>query len=224
MKFRKGTLFLKIFLWFWATVIATGIALVVTFLLQPGKMSSRWHSSLARAVDYSGAIAVEEAELHGPSAASFYMKQMGSSTHTHACLFDEAGEVVAGDSCELFAGNISHVRSTQSESTFVKEGLARVAVPIRSNRGRKYIYAAEVPTGAPTIGRTAIAVRICVVLLVSFCVCYLLARYLTAPILRLREASQLLAAGNLSTRASKCFSTRVACRYLPTRHYRIIRN
>ena len=203
MRFRKGSLFLKIFLWFWATVIVTGIALVVTFLLQPGKMSSRWHSSLTRTVDYSGAIAVEEAELHGPSAASVYMKQMGSSTHTHACLFDEEGEVVAGDSCELFAQNISHVRSGQRESIFVRDGLALVAVSLRSNRGRKYIYAGEVPTGAPAIGRTAIAVRICVVLLVSFGICYLLARYLTAPILHLREASQLLAAGNLSTRASE---------------------
>jgi two-component system, OmpR family, sensor histidine kinase CpxA len=202
MKLRRRSLFLKIFLWFWTTVIVIGLSLVVTFLLQPGRMSSRWHDSLANAVYYSGAVAVEEAELHGASAASFYMQQMGSNTHTHACLFDEAGSMIAGDSCELFARNISSVRSTQHVSISVKEGVARVAVPIRGNIGRKYIYAAEVPTGAPAIGRTAIVVRICVVLLVSFCVCYLLARYLTAPILRLREASQRLAAGDLSTRAS----------------------
>ena len=39
-------------------------------------------------------------------------------------------------------------------------------------------------------------------LLVSGFICYLLARYLTAPVLRLREASQHLAAGDLSTRAA----------------------
>jgi two-component system, OmpR family, sensor histidine kinase CpxA len=202
MKFRKHSLFLKIFLWFWATVIVIGISLVVTFILQPGRMSSRWHDSLTNAARYSGAVAVEEAELHGAPAASLYMEQMGSSTHTRECLFDKTGVVIAGESCELFARNISQVKFTQKVSIFVREGIARVAMPIAGSSGKEYIYAAEIPVGTPAISRTAIIVRVCVVLLVSFCICYLLARYLTAPVLRLREATQLLAAGDLSTRAS----------------------
>src|SRR5262249_23597904 len=137
MRFPKQSLFLKIFLWFWATVIVTGIALVFTFLLQPGRMSSRWHSSLVNAARYSGTVAVEEAELHGTHAASLYIGQMGSSTLTHACLFDEAGDAMAGDGCELFAGNISRLRSTQDVSIFVKDGIARIALPIVSSGGRK---------------------------------------------------------------------------------------
>jgi two-component system, OmpR family, sensor histidine kinase CpxA len=202
MKHPKHSLFLKIFLCFWATVIAIGVALVLTFLLQPGRMSARWHDSLRSSARYSGTIAVEEAELHGAPAASLYMKQMSAGTHTHACLFDEAGNAIAGDGCDLFARNISLVRSTQTLSSSVKDGVARVALPIESSSGRKYIYAGEIPIGAPAFTRTAIVVRVCVVLLVSFCICYLLSRYLTAPIVRLREASQLLAAGDLSTRAS----------------------
>jgi two-component system sensor histidine kinase CpxA len=202
MKLPKHSLFLKIFLWFWATVIVIGVALVFTFLLQPGRTSARWHDSLRSAARYSGTIAVEEAELHGAPAASLYMKQMSAGTHTHACLFDEAGNAIAGDHCDLFARNISLVRETQTLSSFVKDGIARVALPIESSSGRKYIYAGEIPTGTPAFTRTAIAVRVCVVLLVSFCICYLLSRYLTAPIVRLREAAQLLAAGHLSTRAS----------------------
>ena len=208
MRSRGGSLFLKIFLWFWATVVAIGIALVFTFLLQPGKMASRWHASLTNSVRYSGAIAVEETELHGAPAASLFMSQMASSTRTHACLFDADGAAIAGDSCELFAGSVRRVRFTQKESIFVREGLARVAVPMQSSSGKQYIYAAEIPTGAPTISGTAIAVRVCVVLFVSFCICYLLARYLTAPILRLREASQRLAAGELSSRAAESMERR----------------
>lgn len=45
-----------------------------------------------------------------------------------------------------------------------------------------------------------VALRVVIALLVSGSICYLLARYLTAPILRLRQASQHLAAGDLSTR------------------------
>jgi two-component system sensor histidine kinase CpxA len=202
MTLHKHSLFLKIFLWFWATVIVIGIALVITFILQPGRMSSRWHDSLTNAARYSGTVAVEEAELHGAPAASSYMQQMGSSTHTHACLFDKMGLAIAGDGCELFTRNISVVRSTQHVSIFLRDGIARVAMPLVSSSRREYIYAAEIPEGTPAISRTAIVVRACVVLLVSFCICYLLARYLTAPVLRLREATQLLAAGDLSTRAS----------------------
>ncbi len=70
---------------------------------------------------------------------------------------------------------------------------------------REYIYAVEEaerhgpPSGISLLG---VALRWSVTLLVSGLICYLLTRYLTAPILRLREASQRLAQGDLSTRAA----------------------
>jgi two-component system sensor histidine kinase CpxA len=198
-----NSLFWKIFLWFWATVIVIALSMVVTFLLDPARNSSRWHESLSRMARYSGTAAMEEAELHGAPAASAFMKDVGNTTQMNACLLDETGEVIAGDRCELFARNISLARSTQHISVFVKDGIARVALPISSTSGRNYIYAGEIPVGAPGIGKTAIVVRLCLAFFVSFCICYLLTRYLTAPILRLREASHRLAAGDLSTRASE---------------------
>jgi two-component system sensor histidine kinase CpxA len=203
-----NSLFWKIFLWFWATVIVIALSMVVTFLLDPARNSSRWHESLSRMALYSGTAAMEEAELHGAPAASAYMKDVGNTTHMNACLLDEAGEVIAGDRCELFTRNISLARSTQHISVSVKDGVARVALPILSTSGRKYIYAGEIPVGAPDIGKSAIVVRLCLAFFVSFCICYLLTRYLTAPILRLREASHRLAAGDLSTRASESMERR----------------
>jgi two-component system sensor histidine kinase CpxA len=203
-----NSLFWKIFLWFWATVIVIALSMVVTFLLDPARNSSRWHESLSRMALYSGTAAMEEAELHGAPAASAYMKDVGNTTHMNACLLDEAGEVIAGDRCELFTRNISLARSTQHISVSVKDGVARVVLPILSTSGRKYIYAGEIPVGAPDIGKSAIVVRLCLAFFVSFCICYLLTRYLTAPILRLREASHRLAAGDLSTRASESMERR----------------
>jgi hypothetical protein len=43
MKITMQSLFLKIFFWFWATAIVTGIALVITFILGPGSVPSWWH-------------------------------------------------------------------------------------------------------------------------------------------------------------------------------------
>jgi two-component system sensor histidine kinase CpxA len=203
-----NSLFWKIFLWFWATVIVIALSMIATFLLDPAKNSSRWHESLSRMARYSGTAAMEEAELHGAPAASAYMKDVGNTTHMNACLLDETGEVIAGDRCELFTRNISLARSTQHISVSVKDGIARVALPILSVSGRNYIYAGEIPVGAPGIGKSAIVLRLCLAFFVSFCICYLLTRYLTAPILRLREASHRLAAGDLSTRASESMEQR----------------
>jgi two-component system sensor histidine kinase CpxA len=197
------SLFWKIFLWFWATVVVIALSLVATFFLDPGKTSSRWHESLTRTAHYSGTAAIEEAELHGAAAASVYMKDLEANTHLHACLLNEAGDVIAGDACTLFARNISLARSTRNISVFLKDGIARVALPISMTNGRNYTYAAEIPIAAPGgISKTAVAIRLCLAFFVSFCICYLLTRYLTAPILRLREASHRLAAGDLTTRAS----------------------
>src|SRR3984957_12880567 len=100
-----NSLFWKIFLCFWATVIVIALSMVVTFLLDPARNSSRWHESLSRMARYSGTATVEEVELHGASVASAYVRDVGNTTHMNACLLGETGEVIAGDHCELFARN-----------------------------------------------------------------------------------------------------------------------
>jgi two-component system sensor histidine kinase CpxA len=76
---------------------------------------------------------------------------------------------------------------------------------LKGGNGHEYIFATELPAGpraALGLNRTTIALQWGVALLVSGLICYLLTRYLTAPILRLRAASQQLATGDLSIRAA----------------------
>jgi two-component system sensor histidine kinase CpxA len=87
----------------------------------------------------------------------------------------------------------------------MRYGIARVAMRLKGSDGHEYIFATELPAGpraALGLNRTTIALQWGVALLVSGFICYLLTRYLTAPILRLRAASQQLAAGDLSIRAA----------------------
>jgi two-component system sensor histidine kinase CpxA len=87
----------------------------------------------------------------------------------------------------------------------MKYGIARVAVMLRGSHGGEYIFATELPAGpraALGMSRSALVLQCAVALLVSGFICYLLTRYLTTPILRLRTASQQLAAGDLSSRAT----------------------
>lgn len=86
-----------------------------------------------------------------------------------------------------------------------------MAVMVRGAHDDQYIYVTESPVGPRAAAATnlaAVAIRCLVALLVPGLICYLLARYLTAPILRLREASHQLAAGNLSIRADARMSLR----------------
>jgi two-component system sensor histidine kinase CpxA len=211
MKLTMRSLFLKIFLWFWATVIATGIALVLTFILQPRSVPSRWHATLMDTARYSGAIAVEEAERSGASAASVYIERVERETHLRACLFDFAGGLVAGNDCESFQSMTSHVTASKTSDFSIRYGIARVALTLQGSSGREYIFATELPAGpraALGINRAAIALQWGVAFLVSGFICYLLTRYLTTPIIRLRKASQQLAAGDLSTRAAAAIERR----------------
>lgn len=212
MKLTLRSLLLKIFLWFWVTAIVTGIALVFTFLLEPRGVPAQWHSSLAESARYSGAVAVETLEHNGPPAASAYLAQLEHETHLRACLFNQSGDVIAGNNCESFLHMAINVRGTQKSDFNVKFGLARVALVMKGDLGRSYIFATELPAGpraAVGINRVAFVLQWGVALLVSGFVCYLLTRYLTAPILRLRRAAQQIAAGDLSTRASATIAPRM---------------
>ena len=205
MKLNMRSLFLKIFLWFWATLIATGISLVLTFIFGPRSVPLQWHATLMDAAHSSGAIVVSEAERGGDSAAAAYIGWLEGETHLKTCLFDIAGGLVAGRDCGSFQSMTSRVTAAKPSNFSMRYGIARVAMRLKDSNGHEYIFATELPAGpraALGLNRTTIALQWGVALLVSGLICYLLTRYLTAPILRLRAASQQLAAGDLSTRAA----------------------
>jgi two-component system, OmpR family, sensor histidine kinase CpxA len=200
------SLFLKIFLWFWITVIATGVALLTTWIiLQPKNVQSQIQTTLAGAAWASGTAAVDEFERQGPSAASAYLQEFSRKSHLKTCLFDTSGQVISGTDCAVFDEVVAHAPASGDPALVSRHGFARVVVKLWGRSGRVYIYAVEAAErrGPPTgIGPLGVALRWSVTLLVSGLICYVLTRYLTAPILRLREASQQLAQGNLSTRAA----------------------
>jgi two-component system sensor histidine kinase CpxA len=201
MTARVHSLFLKIFLWFWATVIVTAISLVAAFVILSGNGVSQSHATMTETARQSGAMAVEEVELHGAPAASAYLARLEDQTHLQACLFDVSGNVLAGSNCAAFSETISRLTVTHTSEVSWRHGSTRIAVRLPGRNGAAFVYATSVPTGPP-LSRVAIVRQWCIALLVSGFICYLLTRYLTTPILRLREASQHLAAGELSTRAA----------------------
>jgi two-component system sensor histidine kinase CpxA len=197
------SLFLKIFFWFWATFIATGVALILTFILEPESVPSRWHATLVDTARFSGTMAVEAVEREGVAAAAALLQHIEHETHMKACLFDSGGSVVAGSGCASFANMTSQVVASRGSEFSMKYGLTRVALLVRGQSGRDYVFATELPAGpraALAINRTAAVLKWGVAFLVSGLICSLLTRFLTSPILQLRGMSQKLAAGDLSAR------------------------
>jgi len=140
MKLTMHSLFLKIFFWFWATAFATGLAVVITFILGPGGVPSRWHSSLTDTARSSGMIALAELERGGAPAASSYIESLERDTQLRACLFDVNGNPIAGKGCETFADMRSRVATSRSTKFAVKFGLVRVAQILPGSGGRDYIF------------------------------------------------------------------------------------
>jgi two-component system sensor histidine kinase CpxA len=128
-----------------------------------------------------------------------------------ACLFDSAGKAIAGTGCSSFQSMTSHVVISEVSDFNMKYGIARVALRVSGQSGRSYIFATELPAGpraALGINRSAAVLQWGIALLVSGLICSLLTRYLTAPILRLREMSQELASGHLRARADSSLMQR----------------
>jgi two-component system, OmpR family, sensor histidine kinase CpxA len=205
MKLTHRSLLLKIFLWFWATVLITGIASAITFWIRAHSSPYQWHASLIETARRSGETAVQTYEQNGPVAAAKYMAQLKRENLLNPCLFDRSRNVLAGRDCDLVADMLPDVSSPGVPDFGVRAGVGRVALILRGQSGREYIFATELPPRIPRYGprltRLGFALQWGVALFVSGLICYLLTRYLTTPIFRLREAAHQFASGDFSTRA-----------------------
>ena len=199
------SLFLKIFLWFWATVVLTGITLIFSFLLQPGGASFRIHAALGETASVYGRAAIAELEGGGPEAAATYLEDLRKNAHTSACLFNREGTEIAGHDCASFSRLVNAAAEKSAPAIAMRHGLVRVGVRLQGESGTPYLFATELPAGpGAAFGNNFFGLLLHwgAAFLVSGLICYLLTRYLTEPILRLRDASRQLAAGNLSMRAA----------------------
>jgi signal transduction histidine kinase len=194
------SVFHKIFLSFWAALI---LAIVLSAVVLPFSDRDRFHALMD--AEYANALAADgEAALdmvqHGEvdKAAAFLNSK---AHHKQEFIFDSEGNEVthrpvptslrtAFDAGELRNNTVQH-----HGTTVVR------AVDIHGDTGN-YTLIAQFPEPRrlrPDPVDTAI--RLAALVLTSGFMCWLLARYLTSPLIKLRTATHKLAAGDLSARA-----------------------
>jgi two-component system, OmpR family, sensor histidine kinase CpxA len=200
------SLFLKIFLSFWAALaLSLVLAILVTIALRPARrgIESQGLQTLAEAVDAY--------QSGGEKAAHEYLEQIWHTQHVRAFVFDSSGHALAGRPVPPWIEDIRQgspprdgarggpMRHRTWLDSLMPDRIMREALTLD---GKRYTLVLELPPGPrgffgphdiPGLGIT-------IAVLSSGLICYLLARSMTSPVTRLRQAAQSLAAGDLSAR------------------------
>ena len=193
------SLFLKIFLSFWmAQALFLVLAVLVTLAIRQ-QAESAWDAEQAQVLNG----AVQAYETGGQAALARYLEQVRQSEHVRAYLLNENDEELSGRRLPEWAKDGERWRPHPPRGGFL--GWMMAARPqrqsITSASGHRYTLVVLPPPHGPFGDPGIHGLGIFIAILSSGLVCYLLARYLTSPVVRLRTATQKLAAGDLTARA-----------------------
>src|ERR1700678_1368177 len=194
------SLFLKIFLSFWlAQALFIVLAILVTLAFRP--RTSSWEALLATTMNDS----VNAYEQRGTAGLGEYFDNLEKTQHVRVFLFNENMEEVLHRGAPEWA-----LRVAKGGPRVPHEGFIFPAPPpvLRDSRAssdglHSYTLVLAPPPGPRLfLGPRGLPVPGLIIAVISSgLVCYLLAWFLTMPIVRLRAATRQLAAGDLTARA-----------------------
>ena len=199
---RITSLYVKIFGWFWFTVVV-GSMLVLSFAVFSGAqpLGRRW---MRLTQDRYAHSAIDFYVTGGPQGLRGYLATLQVSSGMEGRLLDANGFDVLGAGVPAGVGPVLTESHETGESAIHLGRLWTAATPV-SYEGKSYTFVIEVHPldgfidgtfAKPVLGRTAVA------LLLAALFCGLLTRHIVAPVRALQEAALHLAAGDLSSRAS----------------------
>jgi signal transduction histidine kinase len=210
---RLQRVFIKIFLWFWlamALVIA-GLFLSI-FIVERRGPEPPWRGRHAALLSVYAQSAAEVFERDGKAALIAYLERVEGASRMRAVIFNQDGEEITGRALPPRAKEMAE-RARQSGSpqfspptppAHLELGAQTIATP----HGERYTMVAEIPAPPPPPLHTPfsnlkrLALQLLAMLVIGGLFSYWLARYVTAPIIKLRATTQKLASGDLGARVS----------------------
>lgn len=205
------SLFLKIFLWFGAALLTVVIGtFLVGELLRPEPFRPPMRRPMDMAVNGYAQVAAEIYERDGQTALAQYFDRVEHQGHVRIFLLDSQLRELAGRKVpSAVPGLAQHVFQSHTPEFADNGPPGLMAQPVTSPSGAQYVLVAELPTimmrSPPLWDHLA---HLLAIIAVSGLFCYWLARYLTAPVARLRAATRELASGNLRARVAPAFGNR----------------
>ena len=195
------SLFLKIFLSFWgAQALFLVLAILVTIMMRPAREISGIESLQGKFLNE----AVDAYQTGGENKLRDYLHNLSDTQHGRSVLFNEQGPLTGRSVRPQFAETANGQRHTADTLLGrLNPHFQMLKTSKAGSDGHTYTLITELPPGQSAVfGPNGVpGLGIFIGILVSGLVCYLLAQFLTSPILRLRQATQKLASGDLSARA-----------------------
>ncbi len=194
------SIFFKIFVSYWlALALFVVLAVLTTLALRPPRESATAEAQQAKIL----ADAVQSYQAGGQEEARRYLRNVHDSQQVRGYLFDEQGHELTGRKPPDWIDGVFRGRVHTIDSFWGRLGPGQfLRTAMKAGDGHNYVLVIELPPehiffgphGIPLLG-------ILIAVLSSGLVCFVLARYLTSPVMRLRAATQRLADGDLKARA-----------------------
>jgi two-component system sensor histidine kinase CpxA len=192
------SLFLRIFLSFWAVLaLFLVLAILVTIAMRPARDPNAENMRAQVLVD-----AVNAYHGGGEHAAYVYLEDLQRTQHGHAHVFDGAGHEISGRMAPPWVEEMARTGKPHYRTWMDRLSPLPFSIQSMDFGGQRYTMVLELPHGPRIFGPHDIpGLWLTIMLISSGLVCSLLAWSLTSPVVRLRQAAQRLAAGDLSARA-----------------------
>lgn len=205
-------MFLKILLWFWASLVLVALALHAAVIATSTPTEVRVQRFSDTALAGYGRRAAAIFEHDGVPALTAYLDDLERATRIHAVLIDENGRDAAGRAVAPgFAAAVWRADERGHTEMQVDGGLALKVHRLEGPSGRRYDLVAGTPIGLVRLlhdAPLAQLLRLLAVLVTAGAVCYPLARYVARPLAALRAATHELAGGNLAVRVAPAVGRR----------------
>jgi two-component system sensor histidine kinase CpxA len=194
------SLFLKIFLSFWlAQAMFLVLGILVTVAMRPTRRISAIEALQPKFL--SEAVAAYQAG--GPDRMRQYLHTLRETQNIRSALFRDRESLVGHSVPPQFVEVANGTRhTTDTLIGRLNPHFQMLRASMTGPDGHNYILVTEMPPGQTALfGPNGVPViGILIFVLTSGLVCYLLAQFLTSPVVRLRKAAQRLASGDLATR------------------------
>jgi signal transduction histidine kinase len=205
------SLFLKVFLWFWlAMVVVITTFAVMTHLTRSQEMF-RPPQFIDAVLSVYGRNAVAAFERDGAAGLEENLRRVKEETGARSQLFDAGGAELTGADAPQRVREVA-AQVARTGTPFFREiggGMLEVR-PVPARDGGRYAFVTYMPLGPPPVERHILwifseaawlqLVRALAVVLAAGALCYLLARYIVTPVVKLREVTRQVSEGDLSAR------------------------
>jgi two-component system, OmpR family, sensor histidine kinase CpxA len=209
---RVRGVFLKILLWFWASLVLVAVALELAITATSTPVEVRVHRFSDNALSSRAREAVAVLDRQGPPGVRRFLDDFERATGIHAVLLDAAGQAIAGRPIPAKATALAARALDSGQTEMEAEGqTALKARAVGVDGGRRYVLVASLPIGLMRLLRdapSAQVLRLVAVLGTAAVACYGLARHVARPLATLQAATRELARGNLAVRVGPAMGRR----------------